>query len=40
MSSMSMPTAGAVRRLPLAAVALVATLLLAACGGGAPTAGG
>lgn len=40
MSSMSMPTAGAVRRLPLAAVALVATLLLAACGGGATTAGG
>ncbi|HWO58793.1 MAG TPA: iron-siderophore ABC transporter substrate-binding protein [Umezawaea sp.] len=40
MSSMSMPTASAVRRLPLAAVALVATLLLAACGGGDTTAGG
>jgi iron complex transport system substrate-binding protein len=40
MSSMSMPTAGAVRRLPQAAVALVAMLLLAACGGGATTAGG
>ena len=40
MSSMSTPTASAVRRLPLAAVALVATLLLAACGGGSTTAGG
>ncbi|MCS7481127.1 iron-siderophore ABC transporter substrate-binding protein [Umezawaea endophytica] len=40
MFSMSMPTARAVRRPPLAAVALVATLLLAACGGGDTTAGG